>query len=143
VVFSAVGTFDFNYPEMIPLQDKLGQAGYHTWLRIFEGSHQWAPAEVMDEAFAWFRIEGMQSRLEPVDKSVVGLQFADAVKRADSLEQAGDMLDAWREYVQMVSTYGSLVDVSAEQRKAETLGKKRRCAMPRNANARISRNNPS
>ena len=125
VVFSAVGMFDFNYPEMIPLQDKLGQAGYHTWLRIFEGSHQWAPAEVMDEAFAWFRIEGMQSRLEPVDKSVLELQFADAVKHADSLEQAGDMLDAWREYVQMVSTYGSLMDVSAEQRKAETLGKEK------------------
>ena len=125
VVFSAVGTFDFNDPEVIPFEDKLGQAGYHIWLRIFERSHQWAPAEVMDEAFAWFRIEGMQSRLEPVDKSVVGLQFADAVKRADSLAQAGDMLDAWREYVQIVSTYGSLVDVSAEQRKAETLGKEK------------------
>jgi len=125
VVFSAVGTFDFNYPEVIPFEDKLGQAGCHIWLRIFEGSHQWAPAEVMDEAFAWFRIEGMQSRLEPVDKSVVGLQFAEAVKRADSLAQAGDMLDAWREYVQIVSTYGSLVDVSAEQRKAETLGKEK------------------
>ena len=35
------------------------------------------------------------------------------------------MLDAWREYVQIVSTYGSLVDVSAEQRKAETLGKEK------------------
>ena len=125
MVFSALGTFDFNYPEVIPFEDKLGQAGCHIWLRIFEGSHQWAPAEVMDEAFAWFRIEGMQSRLEPVDKSVVGLQFAEAVKRADSLAQAGDMLDAWREYVQIVSTYGSLVDVSAEQRKAETLGKEK------------------
>jgi hypothetical protein len=35
-----MGTFDFNYPEVIPLEDKLGQAGYHTWLRIFEGAHQ-------------------------------------------------------------------------------------------------------
>jgi hypothetical protein len=56
------------------------------------------------------------------DKSVVGLPFADAMKRANSLEQAGDMLDAWREYAQIVSTYGSLLDVSAQQSKAETLG---------------------
>jgi hypothetical protein len=63
----------------------------------------------MDEAFAWFRIEGMQSGLAPVDPSVVGLQFADAVKRADSLEQAGDMLHARREYVQIVENAASLL----------------------------------
>jgi hypothetical protein len=104
-----MGTFDFNDPEVLPFKDKLGQAGYHTWLRIFEGSHQWAPAEVIDEVFAWFRIEGMQSRLEPVDQSVVGLQFADAVKRVDSLEQARDVLDARREYVQIVENAASVL----------------------------------
>ncbi len=50
----------------------------------------------------------MQSGLAPVDQSV-GLQFADAVKRADSLEQAGDMLDARREYVQIVANAASLL----------------------------------
>jgi predicted esterase len=125
VVFSAVGTLDFNYPEVISLRDKLAQAGYQHWLRIFEGPHQWAPADVVDEAFAWFRIEGMQSKREPVDKSVVESQFASAWKRADSLEHAGDMLDAWREYAQIVSTYGSLLDVSAERSKSETLGKEK------------------
>jgi hypothetical protein len=51
----------------------------------------------------------MQSGLAPVDQSVVGLQFADAVKRADSLEQAGDMLHARREYVQIVENAASLL----------------------------------
>jgi len=125
VVFSAVGTFDFNYPEVISLQDKLGQAGYHSWLRIFEGSHQWAPGEVVDEAFAWFRIEGMQSKLEPTDKSFMESRFAEARKRAASLEQTGDMLNAWRDYAQIVSTYGSLLDVSAEASRAEALGKEK------------------
>src|ERR1700757_257764 len=39
-VFSAIGTLDFNYREMIPLQDSLQKAGYPYWLRIFEGTHQ-------------------------------------------------------------------------------------------------------
>jgi tetratricopeptide (TPR) repeat protein len=125
VVFSAVGTLDFNYPEVISLQDKLAQAGYQHWLRIFEGPHQWAPADVVDEAFAWFLIQGMLSKLEPVDKSVVESQFASARKHADSLEQAGDMLGAWREYVQIVGTYASLLDVNAERSKLETLGKEK------------------
>ena len=125
VVFSAVGTLDFNYPEVIPLQEKLAQAGYQHWLRIFEGPHQWAPADVVDEAFAWFRIQAMQSKLQPVDKSVVESQFASARNRAASLEQAADLLDAWRDYMQIVSSYGSLLDVSVERSKAEALGKEK------------------
>ena len=35
------------------------------------------------------------------------------------------MLDAWREYAQIVSTYGSLLDVSAERSESETLGKEK------------------
>src|SRR5215470_330722 len=34
-VFSAVGITDFNYSELVPLQDKLEQAGYPHCLRIF------------------------------------------------------------------------------------------------------------
>ncbi len=120
VVFSAVGTLDFNYPEVIILQDKLAQATYRHWLRIFEGPHQWAPADVVDEAFAWFRIQAMQS-----DKSVVESQFASARNRAASLEQSGDLLDAWRQYAQIVGTYGSLLDVSVERSKVEALGKEK------------------
>src|SRR5262249_17280410 len=60
-VFSAVGNLDFNYSEIIPLQEKLEQAGFPHWLRVFDGGHEWAPAEVMSEAFAWFRILAMRN----------------------------------------------------------------------------------
>ncbi len=122
-VFSAVGTLDFNYPEVISLQDQLSQAKYPHWLRVFEGPHAWAPPGVLDEALVWYRTEEMKSQREPVDHCNVEAQLAKAKERAESLEKSGEVLAAWREYNQIAATFTSLVDVSAIQSTAEALGK--------------------
>jgi dienelactone hydrolase len=124
-VFSAIGTLDFNYSEMIPLQDSLRKAGYPYWLRIFEGTHQWPPSEVMEEALAWFRIQAMKTLREPRDQSFIEFQFSKALARASAFVQSGDLLDAWREYLQIAATYDTLVDVSSIHEKAETIGKEK------------------
>lgn len=121
-VFSAVGTFDFNYSEVIPLQDELTKSGYRRWLRVFSGTHDWAPEQVMDEALAWFRIQEMKSRREPRDPVFINEQFSKAQTRAESLERSGDLLMAWREYGQIAAAYDSLVDVGAVRAKADALG---------------------
>jgi dienelactone hydrolase len=122
-VFSAVGKLDFNYPEVISLQDKFAQAKYPHSLRVFEGVHEWAPTGVMNEAFAWYRVEAMKSMLQPIDHSFLEAQFSKAKERAESLEKLGEMLAAWREYNQIAATFTSFADLSAVQSKAEELGK--------------------
>ena len=122
-VFSAVGILDFNYSEMIPLQDALEKAGYPHWLRVFNGGHEWAPAEVMQEAMIWFRIESMKANREPRDLSFLDAQFAKMRGRASSFEQSGDLLSAWREYRQLAATFDTLEDVSALRAEADALGK--------------------
>jgi predicted esterase len=44
-VFSAVGTFDFNYGEVLELDATLGALRYPHSLRRFDGPHQWAPRQ--------------------------------------------------------------------------------------------------
>ncbi len=124
-VFSAVGTLDFNYSEMIPLQDSLVKAGYPHWLRIFEGAHQWPPPEVMEEALAWFRILAMKTQREPRDLNFVEAQFSKSLARANSFEQSGDLLSAWREYLQIAATYDAFLDVGSIRAKAEGLGEEK------------------
>lgn len=124
-VFSAVGTLDFNYSEVVPLQDSLMKAGYPHWLRIFEGVHQWPPSEVMEEAFAWFRIQAMKTQREPLNQNFIESQLAKSLARASSIEQTGDLLSAWREYLQIAATFDALVDVGSIRAKAEALGKEK------------------
>jgi tetratricopeptide (TPR) repeat protein len=116
---------DFNYGEVIPLQDTLAKAGYPHWLRIFDGAHEWPPGEVMEDALAWFRIQAMKAQREPRDPAFLAAQFSKMVDRAKSFEQSGDSLAAWREYAQLAATFDAFRDVSALRSKADSLGREK------------------
>lgn len=124
-VFAAVGTFDFNYPELSALDDKLDQAGFPHRLRHFDGPHEWAPPEVMDEAFAWFRLIAMKQNREARDASFVAAQQPATVARAHALEQAGEAYEAWREYQQAVATFDGLADTASLQQAAASLAQQK------------------
>lgn len=122
-VFSAVGDADFNYPEILRLQDTLQKASFPRWLRIFPGAHQWAPPEVMDEALAWFRVLSVNTNLEPRNDAFVAGQFAEAKGRAARYEASGDLLSALREYRQIAGTFSSLDSVAETRAKVDALEK--------------------
>jgi predicted esterase len=122
-VFSAVGNLDFNYSELIPLQDKLEQAEYPHWLGIFDGIHEWAPAEVMNEAFAWFRVQAMRSKREARNDDFVAAELKEMVSIAEKRSGSGDLLSAWRQYKQIASTYDGIADVAQFKGKAEELSR--------------------
>jgi len=111
-VFSAVGNFDFNYPEVARLDQKLEDSGFPHFFRSFEGTHQWAPESTMDEALAWLRLVAMKQAREPHDDAFVAAQLAEASARAHVLEQAGVLFSAWREYRQTAATFDGLADTS-------------------------------
>jgi len=120
-VFSAVGTLDFNYPELIGLQDKLEQAGYPHWLRVFEGMHEWAPADVMGEAFAWFRVQSMREKREPRNEDFIAGELKTSVAAAEKYSASGDGLATWRQYKQIWATFDGLVNMAEIHVQAETL----------------------
>lgn len=124
-VFSAVGNSDFNYREMIPLQEKLEQFAFPRWIRVFDGPHRWAPPEVVSEGLAWFRLQSIKDQREQKDSAFLAAQFAAAQERASAFERSGAVLDAWREYRQVAATFDSLADVHRIRSRAESLGKEK------------------
>ncbi len=122
-VFSAVGNLDFNYSEVIPLQEKLEQAGFPHWLRLFDGPHQWAPAEVMDEALAWFRIQAMRNNREPRGENFILSELEKLSSVAEKDVAGGDVLSARRKYKQIAATYDGIADVTAFRAKADEISR--------------------
>jgi len=120
-VFSAAGNADFNLREVAPLQDELGRTGFPHQLRVFDGSHEWAPEAVLDEALAWFRVQAMKSGLEPPNPEFLAAEFASANGRALAYEQAGDLLSAYRAYRDLAASFDSLEDTGAVRSHAERL----------------------
>ena len=124
-VFSAVGNLDFNYSEVVPMQERLEQQNFPHWLRVFDGPHQWAPPEVMNEAFAWFRIQAMRDNREPRDEAFLSTELKSETAAAEKFSGNGDQLAAWRQYKQIASTYEGIPDVTAFRVKADELGRTR------------------
>lgn len=120
-VFGAVGNVDFNYPEVTRLNQTLETKGFPHLLRYFDGPHQWAPASMMDEALAWFRLIGMKQHLEARDDNFIAQQQAAALARAHAFEQSGDLYSAWREYRQSASSFDQLTDVTPFRQAAASL----------------------
>jgi predicted esterase len=124
-VFAAVGTFDFNYAEVVDLNATLGALHYAHALRRFEGPHQWAPESVMDEALAWFRLISMRDGREERDMDFVKAQAGEVEKRAKSLEVAGDPYGAWKEYRQAADTFEGLGEAPAFREQAVAMEKEK------------------
>jgi predicted esterase len=120
-VFSAVGNADFNYSEMIPLQEQLLEATLPHWLRVFDGPHEWAPPEVVNEALAWLRLQAIKAGLATSDDELIAAQLKAARDRAAMFEQSGDVLSAWREYRQIAATFDSLADIGSARSKSAAL----------------------
>lgn len=120
-VFSAVGTFDFNFAEMVRLDTNLESLGYRHFFRQFDGPHQWAPSPVMDETFAWFRLLAMKDGREPRDASFVSAQEKLAEERARALENSGDLYSAWKEYRQAANALAGLTDSTLLKTRAQAL----------------------
>jgi dienelactone hydrolase len=124
-VFAAVGTFDFNYGEVLDLDATLGSLHYAHSLRRFEGPHQWAPAIVMDEVLAWFRLISMKDGHEERDMDFVRAQAAEVEKRAKTLEVSGDPYGTWKEYRQAADTFDGLGEGPTFRERAVALEKEK------------------
>ncbi len=120
-VFSAVGTYDFNFPEMVRLDAKLESLGIPHFFRQFDGPHQWAPSSVMDEAFTWFHLLAMKDGRKPRDDSLVAAQERLAEERALARETSGDLYSAWKEYRQAVNTFAGLTDSASLKNRSQNL----------------------
>jgi len=120
-VFAATGTYDFNYPEIIRMDEQLGKLAQPHFLRRFEGPHQWAPAEAMNEALAWFRLQAMKYGRETRDNTFVQEQFQLETQHAQKFEQSGDLYAAWSEVRQALAGFDGLADVTALRGHSQSL----------------------
>jgi predicted esterase len=112
-VFGTAGTFDFSYPEVVNLDATIATLRYSHAFSQFDGPHNWAPASIMDEALAWFRLIAMKQGREPRDMAFVNEQAAEVEKRAKALEAASDPYANWKQCRQAADTFDGLGDAAS------------------------------
>jgi dienelactone hydrolase len=123
--FAMIGDADPNYAEFVGLRRELDKANARYRIRIFPGSHGWAPAEVWMEALNWMDIQAMASGVLPRDDSRITATLQATLARARAYESTNDGLAAFREYQSAVRDFSGLADVGAAKAKLAELEKSR------------------
>lgn len=123
-VFAIAGLADFNYDEMVMLENKLDTLGIFHFLRRFNGVHEWAPKDVWFEAFAWMRLIAIKNGLQPRDEKFISIEMEATVKRAKAQEDSGNVYFAWQNYRNALNIFQGLADTKKIKEHIEVLEKK-------------------
>jgi len=89
--FGIVGLADLNYSEMMQLDRDLAAQDVEHRILVFEGKHDWPPAEICARAVGWMEIVGMKREIRPRDEALIEEIFTAGAEEARSLEEAGNV----------------------------------------------------
>ena len=93
--FAAVGNADFNLPEILALRRTLESLGAAFKVEIYDGRHDWAPPEVLDDALAWMELKAMQAGVVASDPDLIRRLFEQTQAQAFAAEKEGAPLDQY------------------------------------------------
>jgi hypothetical protein len=120
-IFVTAGLLDFNYPELVTLDGRLETLNFAHFLRRFDGSHQWAPAEIWLEVFAWADLLAIKTKHKDRDDAFIAGQLANFSATAQNLEQGGDRYLAWQFLRATDAAFSGLADLTALEQHASAL----------------------
>lgn len=121
--FLISGRNDFNYGEMLDLDAKLESAGLPHFLRRFDGDHQWGPASVWGEAFAWTALLEMKNNLRPRDAEFIASELSKSTERYRKQIESGEPSFALQEARGVGALYLGLSDTTAVSQQIAALEK--------------------
>lgn len=113
--YAAIGTADFNYPEIIALRTNKEEHGASFKVKIYDGPHQWAPPEVAQDAIDWLELKAMQSGRKKPDAAFVHRLFEKVQAEAAQSAQSGDVLTEFYALRSLVFDFKGLEDVTRFQ----------------------------
>jgi len=122
-VFLTAGFLDFNYGELVRLDDQLSSLNIPHFLRRFEGAHEWAPPVVWSEALAWMNLEAMKDKRLPRDDAAIAREFERFRSAAKEVEKGGDIYLAARAFRQAAEAFEGLTATDSLRERASDLEK--------------------
>jgi len=95
-LLGAAGTTDFNFLPMRRVEAFVSEQGNHHRFEVFDGPHQWMPAEMATRAIEWMEVEAMRQGLRTADLDIVEHQYRHDMATVERLIADGEHLSALR-----------------------------------------------
>jgi tetratricopeptide (TPR) repeat protein len=112
VVFSTVGFDDYNFPEMKALDDSLAKFGVEHRLELFDGKHEWLPADLTTKGLEWLELKAMKAGRRAKDEAIVAGIWNKRLDEARRAEESKQFYQAYRMYEAMANGFAGLRETS-------------------------------
>lgn len=115
------GDLDFNYWEMIELDEKLTALDLPHRVELFSGPHGWMPPELATAGVEWMEVQAMKAGSRPKDPALLEELWKKEIAAAQALETAGRTLDAALRYTAAARDFQGLRDTAEAGAKGREL----------------------
>jgi dienelactone hydrolase len=119
--YFAVGDQDFNWPEVVTIRRAREDAGLPYRVRVYPGTHQWAPPAVFEDAVQWLTLRAMQAGDLPPDAAFIDRMLRQRQSEADDAEKKPDVIAQFQAYRSMTSDFAGLRNVAESEKKLAAL----------------------
>jgi hypothetical protein len=106
------GNQDFNMIEVINTDRSLKRQGYERAMILFEGDHNWPPAEVAEEAFQWLDLVAMKNKSKPFDQAEINSIKTVYLTKINKLKDAGRIFESYELAERAMTVFSGLSDVN-------------------------------
>lgn len=97
--YGIAGTADFNYRELLRLEEHLLASGVAHRVVIFEGRHSWPPFEYTNRALDWMELQAVRRGLAETNPELVAAELEQARATAAAARDPLDLLRRHRDIV--------------------------------------------
>jgi tetratricopeptide (TPR) repeat protein len=106
--FATVGDKDFNYYELLDLDEKMATLGIPHRVEVFAGAHEWPSEALLGEALGWMELQAMRRGTREKNPALLAALWDEDLARAKALEAEGKPLAAFRAYTALAADFAGL-----------------------------------
>jgi tetratricopeptide (TPR) repeat protein len=113
IYYGIAGNRDMNYLEMFDLMTFFNtRTSIVSYLRTFDGGHQWPSPEILQEAVEWINLQTIKKKEIVIDTSFISFLSKKTRSYINNLKSAGNLIDAERYMHYAIRDFSGLQNVS-------------------------------
>jgi hypothetical protein len=106
------GNLDFNMIEVINTDRSLKRQGFDRAMILFEGEHNWPPAEVAEEAIHWLDLIAMKNKSKPFDQAEINTIKTTYLNKINKLKNAGRVFESYEVAERAITVLDGLTNIN-------------------------------
>lgn len=110
--FGIAGLADMNYKEIKRLDREFDSLNAAHRIRIFDGSHEWPPKELCEEAVEWMELQAIKQGKKTKNQAFIKQLYEQGLNKAKKLCDSGNIHEAFQIYKALTEEFAGLTDVS-------------------------------